>query len=989
MTIQQHASFDSSAAELNATSKLVRAWESKNAKNAAKAGGISMMALSLAACGGSSDTSSGNTNTTSSSDLTVNADTTSFSGTLSAARDYTPGGNDLVNTLQSDDTISGTGSADVVNVTFGNNNDAGAATVAPTMTGVETINFNNVSSNGAVDTLDMSNVTGTTAVNVTSLSDDTVIRGLDDIDVLLKAANVSDEDADVAFEFDDTVVAGASDAVSLTVDNFAGADVNLGSAATNAAAGAGIETLNITASGSASTIANLGSTGVTSITIDADADLTISAMSATGVTSINASESSAGVTIAAGANAGNELTYTGGDGADNLQLTAEFDGLDSLSGGAGTADELRITLAANDTSVGALDASSAAVVTGFESIDLRVTAGGAATTIGTDMDFFSGATSVDIGAADISATTTFTLTDLSATQAGDIDVSIGANANAGVVVVADMKVNGTDTVDLDVTTTADGQDVTLNDANNNIENANIALSGTFNTVLDVDATSFLTSLTVSGGAGAHTLTTGTAFANTTVDMSAVASNITFTSGGTTQTITTGSGNDALTLNVGKKTVDMGAGNDTVNTSIAMLGTAAASWDTIDGGDGTDTLALTTMGAITAEAAVGISGFERISVSDAAGANATINMGTDIGTISRITVGDTNDAVATFSNLAADFTDLRFSAAAEADTEAALTRVVDSSTNSMTVTITGSETVKALTLNDEETITISSTDTNAATITTLTSSDVTTLTLSGAGNVIITNAISGSTAIATVDASDLAAAATVNATNSVVAMTFTGNDLAGGVLTFTGGSGADTINGGLAGDTLTGGNGIDTISGGAGADTLVGGVGSDILTGGAGADIFTFTVTEAGVDVIKDGSFGTGGDTIAVANILAGAAADATAVEEASAGGVLLDDGDVFVLTTTEFVDTSGANAADLTAIKAAAGGLTADASSEQLAIFKADTNGDGAADSVQVWYLTAGAGNTVIDTAAQLMTLDGYSVSADLASDFVVTNFDL
>ena len=33
MTIQQHASFDSSAAELNATSKLVKAWESKNAKN--------------------------------------------------------------------------------------------------------------------------------------------------------------------------------------------------------------------------------------------------------------------------------------------------------------------------------------------------------------------------------------------------------------------------------------------------------------------------------------------------------------------------------------------------------------------------------------------------------------------------------------------------------------------------------------------------------------------------------------------------------------------------------------------------------------------------------------------------------------------------------------------------------------------------------------------------------------------------------------------
>mgnify|MGYP000530401761 CR=1 FL=1 len=56
MTIQQHASFDSSVAELNATSKLVKAWESKNAKNAAKTGGVSLMALSLAACGGSSTT---------------------------------------------------------------------------------------------------------------------------------------------------------------------------------------------------------------------------------------------------------------------------------------------------------------------------------------------------------------------------------------------------------------------------------------------------------------------------------------------------------------------------------------------------------------------------------------------------------------------------------------------------------------------------------------------------------------------------------------------------------------------------------------------------------------------------------------------------------------------------------------------------------------------------------------------------------------------
>ena len=55
MTIQQHASFGAGTAELNATSKLMKAWEAKNAKHAARAGGLTLMAVSLAACGGSDD----------------------------------------------------------------------------------------------------------------------------------------------------------------------------------------------------------------------------------------------------------------------------------------------------------------------------------------------------------------------------------------------------------------------------------------------------------------------------------------------------------------------------------------------------------------------------------------------------------------------------------------------------------------------------------------------------------------------------------------------------------------------------------------------------------------------------------------------------------------------------------------------------------------------------------------------------------------------
>ena len=62
MTIQQYASFDVEAAGFNATSKtnpaltkLVKIWESKNAKRAMKGSGFTLMAVSLAACGGSDD----------------------------------------------------------------------------------------------------------------------------------------------------------------------------------------------------------------------------------------------------------------------------------------------------------------------------------------------------------------------------------------------------------------------------------------------------------------------------------------------------------------------------------------------------------------------------------------------------------------------------------------------------------------------------------------------------------------------------------------------------------------------------------------------------------------------------------------------------------------------------------------------------------------------------------------------------------------------
>lgn len=933
--------------------------------------------------------------------LTNSTDVASFAGTATASRVYTPGGNDQINSLQSEDSLTGTGTADVLNVSFGNANDAGSAVVAPTLVGVETINFNNTGSNGSVDTLDLSNVTGTTAVRVSSLSDDTVIRGIDAISIALTARNVSDETADVAFEYDDDVVVGTADAASLTVDNFQGNAINIGAGATEAAAGTGVETVNLVASGSASTLASLGSNSMETLNVQAGAGLTITALSATGVKTVNLTGSTATTSINVGANiSANDLTYTGGAGNDTLIASSGFGGSDTLNAGAGSGDVLSIRATADIAAVGAFrtGTTATAVATGWDTLDMRAAnlAGAGAVDFTVDMDHLPGVSAITMRVADDTEKSVFTLNDLTQAQAEALTIRhTGTDEDTDSEIIVDMATNGTDTVKLAATVTADTQVVELNDANDNIENIEVTLNGAFATNLDLDVSSFLTSLKVTGGAAEKSLTITNAHASTTIDMAGVVSDITMTVGEGTQTVTTGSGRDTVTMATGRKTVNLGDGDDTLNTTVAQLGTAAASWDTINAGNGTDTLVLTTMAAVSAEAALGLSGFERLKVTDAAAAaDATINMGVFADTISRITVGDTDDEVLTLSNVATAFSDLRFDGDNAGDSEVTLTRLVDSAANSMTVTITGGETIKTLTLDNEETLRISSTNTHAATITTLGAADLTSLTLTGEGNVIITGAIVGSTALATVDASVLAAAATVNASASTVAITATGNALSGGVFTFTGGTGRDNITGGLAADALSGGAGADTISGGAGADVITGGDGADSLTGGTGSDTFVYaaaSVASHGGDTLADFAVGTGGDTIRIsiatdANVaFAQIAADSLEANQA-------DNADVFVITGGTVVDVSGDATADLAALNDVlmdAGNDAADANAEVLVVFNADTDGDGSADAIQVWWLhETNADGSTFDQAAHIGTLSTLAANVDLTGRLVAANFD-
>jgi Ca2+-binding RTX toxin-like protein len=846
---------DASNKQNTIVARLVSAWEKKNAK-VARAGGVSLMALSLAACGSDDDTASTDTTTTTTTTtsttteatteaLTNGTDTISASGVINAGMVWSPGGTARVESLQSEDSVTGTGTADTINITT----DGG--TIAPKLTGVETVSFALAGDTAA--TLNLANSTGYTSVVSTSTDGDVSVTGLS-AGVTLSANSMADAATNAAFQFTSTAVLGTTSA-TVNVDGFLGTNLNIGASAAAAVNGTGVETLTLNASGAASSIANLGSSGVTTLNIDADANLTLSALSSTAVTSIDLTGSTATTSIDVDDNIGtNDFTYVGGAGADTLISNNAFTGTDSLSGGDG-ADTLSIRVASGggDTgAVGALNAASAAVVSGFETLDLRSVddaTGGAANDYTVDMDHVPGVTAVTMRAGDATTNTQFTLNDLDTTQAQNLSVvHTGTDVDTDSEVLVDMKTNGADTVKISYTTTADGQIVKLTDNNNDIENAEITLAGAYTTNLDAGTTSFLTSLTVNGGSAGETLTISNAFTGTTVDMSGVASNITTTAGAGNQTYKTGSGTDTFTNAAGNKTVELGAGNDTFSTTVAQI----TKLDSTDAGAGTDTLKLTSIDTIAATAFASISGFERLSMNmNALAGDKTIDMANLSDSFARVSIGATNDNVVTVDNVDASMNDLRFTAdfagTAVTTAEAVFDRLTDTTADAVSLNVAGGNTVKTLSLLDEETITVTVSGSGTGTITTLNVADVTAMTLSG-GNTLTVTTLSGGVKLASIDASAATVAATINSSASMVDMTVSGNANSSGALVFTTGAGTDTITGSNVGDTLTAGIGNDTISGFAGADTLVGGLGNDTVTGGSGEDIIR---VGGGSDTITD------------------------------------------------------------------------------------------------------------------------------------------
>ncbi len=533
------------------------------------------------------------------------------------------------------------------------------------------------------------------------------------------------------------------------------------------------------------------------------------------VTSSDATVTSAKTSIDGGANVGkafslttgldfgtaftgttNNDTYIGVDSATDTADTINTG--DSLDGGAGT-DTLRMVIADND--------ANPITLANIENVEVTATAA-TGTISGAS---WTGVTGVKVKDTGVDGTTTSAVT-----FAGLGNVTIGLenvkvqnnNDTAATVGTSGLGTTGT----LTLTTNGVGAaaripDLVLdtNGTTSIYTKANITATGSnylrLNAQADADVA--LTEVTV-GGTGTLTLNyDGTNAENDaikTIDASGNSGGLTTTVGNLTATVTGGSGKDNFTLTGGINTVNTGAGDDTVTAA----GTLTVD-DTIDGGEGTDTIGSTT--ALTNALVARLSNFEKLDVGAGNGVNH------DVGNFTSL------QAVVVGSALGGNVTVTDLVAGAGVEINSALTggtlTIVQadsgagSSDDTLSVSLnksTAISTATAVIAAQIETVTLNSTSAGSSITHTLAQG-----TFANALSVVV----NATTAGLTVTNLEALAINTLDASGSTAAVSITsGADTFTSAFKFTGGSKADTLN--LEGATTQNGT---IIAVGSGRDTV--------------------------------------------------------------------------------------------------------------------------------------------------------------------------
>lgn len=311
---------------------------------------------------------------------------------------------------------------------------------------------------------------------------------------------------------------------------------------------------------------------------------------------------------------------------------------------------------------------------------------------------------------------------------------------------------------------------------------------------------------------------------------------------TTTNFTGGAGADSVILASTTKAITMGAGNDTVTTSTAAVGTGGS----VNAGDGIDTIIMTFALADGADANSTFNSkftnFETLKLSDALtgaldmdglnqASTVILDLGSTAGTINNLKSGGTVTTLANNAGTTAINVTGALGGAAD---------VLNYNLSKTTALTAGTVTVANV-----ENINIGVAD--AATAGSDAAIHTLTLTAATATSVVVTGnnglnlTATGSAAITNFDASGIVANDTV-AKAGVAATTDTAANLA---VTYASLNVTTTAN-----VTIKGGAGNDTLTGNAAKDTITGGEGADIIDGKAGVDVINLAETKAAADIVS-------------------------------------------------------------------------------------------------------------------------------------------
>jgi hypothetical protein len=847
MTIQQHASFDSSAAELNATSKLVKAWESKNAKNAARVGGVSLMALSLAACGGSDDTPI--------TQAALDAQTAAATAAAAAQAAAEAESAAAAAAQAAAETAQAAAEADAATAAEAQaaaEVEAAAAAVAQAAAEAEAAAAAaaQAAAEAAQAAAEAEAAALTSPVSVELTTSDDVPA--------LSAGNDTVTGTLLTYEAADVIVDGSSiDADTLTVT--ASGDVSVTPTVVK------IETLNFDLSG----VAAAGGDGASTFDVDVSAvrsaqtlnfDITsvgssvtalaVDNVAAGGVT-INVTSDFSTVTIDTVADADYTLNVGGATATTDITVSedAESGVADDVTINSTSALSISSTVMDGDlvaSSVGDMDVEDADSAEGTVTLTssagsvLVTTADGTATMSITaadevDVEGATGVTTLTMSAAGTAATSATTASQVTATAMTTLNVSgngaaVKVDASASDA-LATVNVSGAYGVEVVV----DGDELT--DISNFAFN-DTSTAGT--SVLNINATA--------GEANVDLVDAGADVIKLTADMDG--DDLDVATGAVVQIAAdqTATEFDGVYASRASNTISVTVNDDAEAAeswdiasidfdNFATVSLISADTSPVSGGldveaidVGTATLEVTGSGTFQ---------FDSIVAGSFDGSEATGALDLDLeGTadVATVTTGSGNDTIVVTGDVSTGGYTISAGAGNDGITlVAGADQTVDGGDGVDTATLDGDYTAGAMSLTSIEILELDH------------ESVVDGSMLDGKALVVrdTTAAEGGADMIVTVDSSstDLTNISVDSTTHTGVTVNggtyggFTGITVVGTNVanTITGGSNGDALTGGASGDTISGAAGADVISGLAGGDTLNGGAGGDTISGGAGGD----------------------------------------------------------------------------------------------------------------------------------------------------------